>query len=661
MATTRPIYFYNGNASNVVYVDSFIGSDVTGDGTPSRPYKTINYAYTHPATKPGTIRCRGLFSEDLHMGMHATTLAGDYYGGAVFDGKGIYDLCGFALSSFIVLNTPSDAPADGCYSSSLNGQGAPYAGVGRAFYAYHVGYANYVHGVAGSSVLLNGCKLYFGCIGGTTAVQRVVYANLKHNAKYKICYQNQRDQTSTSCTVYNLDKADVRLNPDTSGTQTFSKYLFARAAVVVNNQTKTTFTHCVFTADCQFVYISGSTVTELTDDVLSGYEGADRGARITAYVTAQGAATIRIPVFEGCVFSSQTAAEVLNDPDGNDFTLVPGSDADFGNNDYAGAFPPAIRVPILGDALSGTSSGSDGVASCWDNRTATGCVTVSGGRIVLDETSESREGSILSKIVSLSPLSRQINAIYSFHEPMMSGSHVLMNGEEVIDEGETYAVGDDVPSGIYFVTGADVLFSSDVSARAGECVVLGESATFDKYNATDAGSPVLIRVTEPNMRDVVYVRCRTGVYATVTSRDATLSDVLYLNTGQRTLTFRGRSIVPGESFYGHDGDRFTVEGGDTSYEVAVIFDDREGVPEYGSGEEGARLVPASDTWVPAGLFGAYFVSKTASGAIDTCPTNGYPYGSGNYMTWKNGRTNTNRSHIDRAYTQFKFMVRRYLQ
>ena len=667
MATSRQFYYLNGNASGVVYVDSFAGSDVSGNGSATKPYKTINYAYSLPS-KPATIRCRGVFSEDLHMGMHGTTLVGDWLGGAIFDGLGIYDLCGFALSNFVVLNTTSAAPAEACYSSSLNGQGAPYAGVGRASYSLGVGIAGHVHGVAGSSVILNGCKLYFGCIGGTTAVQRVVYANLKHNSTYKICYQNQRGITTTNCTVYNLDKADVRVNPDNAATQGFSKWLFAKAAVVVNNQTKTTYSHCVFTGDCQFVYISGSTVTELTSEVLAEYSGDNLGEKIVAYVTAQGAANIRIPVFEECVFSSQTAAQVLNDPDNNDFTIVPNTCADFGNNDYAGALPPALRVPIYGDAVNsqdGTVSDSDEHAACWDNRTATGCVTVSNGKIVMDDTPQNTEGSILSKIITISPLDRQINAIYSLHEPMMASRHALMNDENIFSVDpvtgtyETYGVGDTVPSGIYYVKGVGVLFSNDIGARAGECVVLESSLTFTKFNESDVGTPILIKVVEPNTQDVVYVRCRTGIYATVKSSDTTLTNVLYLNTGQKNLTFRGRIIVPGESFYGHDGDSFTVAGNDTDYEVAVIFDDRIGVSAYGSGETGARLVPESDKWVPAGLMGSYFVSKTASGAIDDCPTNGYPYGSGNYMTWKNSRQNSNRSHIDRVYTQFKFVVRRY--
>ena len=663
MATTRAIYWHNQNTS-YKYVDSFIGNDVTGDGTQAKPYKTLTKAFQ---SVPGTIVCRGVFSEDMSHGRHAQHIAGDFMGGAVFDGQGIYDLCGFSLSNMIVLNTPSTPPAMAWQGSSINGNGAPFAvvshaGVGRANSAAVVGVANGVYGVAGSSVILNGCKLYWGCIGGSTAVQRVVYANLKHNTSYKLCYQNARDQTTNNNTVYNLDKADVRINPDNAGKQGFTRWLFAKAAIVVNNQTKTTYNSCVFTKDCQFVYISGSTVTELTDEVLAEYNGDNLGEKIVAYVTAQGAANIRIPVFEACVFSQQTAAQILNDPDSNDFTIVPGSDADFGNNVYAGAYPPALRVPIHGVTTggNGTTYGSDGHSACWDDRTVVGCVTTDDGKIVLDETSASMEGSILSKIVRINPLEHQINAIYSYHEPMMPASHCLMNDEQVIDEEENYGVGDVLPAGIFYVKGSDVLFSNDISCPKGTCIVLGSAGlTFTKYDSSDQNTPLLIRVTEPYQKDVVYVRCRTGIYATVKSSDTTMADVVYMNIGEKNITFRGRTIIPGESFYGHDGESFTPADNDADYEVAVIFDDRENVPAYGSGEPGARLVPASDAWVPSQLMGTYFVAKTASGAISSSPTNGYPYGSGNYLSWKETAGQQNRSNIDRVFTQFKFVVRRY--
>ena len=57
--------------------------------------------------------------------------------------------------------------------------------------------------------------------------------------------------------------------------------------------------------------------------------------------------------------------------------------------------------------------------------------------------------------------------------------------------------------------------------------------------------------------------------------------------------------------------------------------------------------------------GGYFVAKTSTGAINSSATNGYPYGSGNYLSWKETAGQQNRSYIDRVYSQFKFIVRRY--
>ena len=48
---------------STVYVDSVIGNDNTGNGKRNNPYKTLTKAWTANTTKPGTIVCRGLFSE----------------------------------------------------------------------------------------------------------------------------------------------------------------------------------------------------------------------------------------------------------------------------------------------------------------------------------------------------------------------------------------------------------------------------------------------------------------------------------------------------------------------------------------------------------------------------------------------------------------------
>mgnify|MGYP002853476245 CR=1 FL=1 len=161
---TRPLYWKTQNSS-AKYVDSFIGNDVTGNGTQANPYKTLVKAFQ---SVPGTIVCRGVFSEDMSIGRHGQHICGDYLGAAVFDGQETYDLCGFSLSNMIVLNTPSTPPATAWQGSNYNSQGAPFAGVGRANNANNVGNANNVNGVAGTTTTEGGTD-GLARRGGTTS------------------------------------------------------------------------------------------------------------------------------------------------------------------------------------------------------------------------------------------------------------------------------------------------------------------------------------------------------------------------------------------------------------------------------------------------------------------------------------------------------------
>ena len=123
-----------------VFVDSYVGSDVYGDGTRSNPYRTLTKAFTANTTAPTTIVCRGYFSEDL-TGNHGCAIKGDYFGAAVFDGQDRYMLYGFGHSNMIIKNIPA-----------LVSPASPLlAGVGRANNASNVGNANNVYGVAGST------------------------------------------------------------------------------------------------------------------------------------------------------------------------------------------------------------------------------------------------------------------------------------------------------------------------------------------------------------------------------------------------------------------------------------------------------------------------------------------------------------------------------
>lgn len=136
--------------TTTVYVHSRFGSDLYGDGTRANPYQSLGKAYRAKLTKPTSIICIGRFSEMLADGNHACHISGDYYGAATFDGAGYYVLYGFGHSSLIITNT-----GVGTYDLAVFTGSEALAGVGRAYSACYVGYANYVHGVAGSNTFPN--------------------------------------------------------------------------------------------------------------------------------------------------------------------------------------------------------------------------------------------------------------------------------------------------------------------------------------------------------------------------------------------------------------------------------------------------------------------------------------------------------------------------
>ena len=109
--------------------------------------------------------------------------------------------------------------------------------------------------------------------------------------------------------------------------------------------------------------------------------------------------------FTACKFSTQTSLQVFNDPERLDFTPKLTGDGVINEHIYYGALAPALNVPILDN--------SNGVAGSWDERTASGCVMVEDNAVLLDETSQSMSGEILSKIVTIDPTVQPINGIFA--------------------------------------------------------------------------------------------------------------------------------------------------------------------------------------------------------------------------------------------------------
>ena len=616
-----------------VYADSRFGSDLFGTGTRANPYQSLGKAYRATSSRPTKIVCRGRFSEMLADGNHTCEISGDYYGAATFDGAGYYLIYGFTHNNFIVVNT-----GVGTYDLAVHTGSEAFAGVGRALHAGSVGHANHVNGVAGSSVMIDRASLYWGCIGGMTACKYIGFSRPRHNGTYRISLGSYGSRVGLAHgTVYGCVIED-RTKHFTEGTTTFTSTAFGEFAMIANDPSMA-YTGCLFAADARWYYLTGShgstgTVIELP---LSGTTSAERQASLLEQLSAKyeeygiAEASRYMPKFTDCIFSTQTSEEIFNNPSKQDFTLREGSDAILNDSTYIGAFPPALNVPILND--------STGVVGSWDELSASGCITVADDTICLDETSTSMSGEILSKIVKINPANYQLNGIFAHCIDKFTDYCAYLNRQTIT--GASYSAGETLPIGVYIVKGA-VIYQENVISNNSILVVSENNTTFadDNYTST------LIEVVHPNTMDAIYCRCRSTIYVKIKAADGLERGGIYLNIGDKNITYHGRVYVPGESFVAKgDNETFTCE--DADYEIGVMFDD--------------SRVPASE-WVPAQMFGEYFVMKQ-SGAI-RLDENGVPVSSGNYLAYQttaNGgySDQLRKSIISQRYVQFAIFVNQY--
>ena len=616
------------------YVDSATGSDYFGDGTRANPYQSIGKAYRVSSTKPNLIVCRGRFSEMLADGNHACEIRGDYYGAATFDGAGYYVLYGFTHNNLIIQNT-----GVGTYDLAVASGSGAFAGVGRAGNGSNVGNAAGVYGVAGSSVLMDRCSLYWGCIGGTTAVRYVGVSRPRHNGTYRISLGSYGACVGMAHgTIYDCAIED-RAKHFTQGNTTFVSTIFGKFAMIANDS-QMIYTGCLFAADCRWYYLSGShgatgTVREI---VVTGSTSAERQASIRVgleaiYEELGTAAASRVyPTFNDCKFSAQTSYEIFNNPDAQDFTLKTTGDGVINDSTYYGAFPPAINVPILND--------STGVVGSWDERSASGCVTISDNAICLDETSQSMSGEVMSKIVQINPASYQLNGIFAAFMSKFADYHAYLNRNDVM--GEHYSAGDILPVGRYKVKGA-VIYQETNFANKSIIVVSETGTTFANDNYTSE----LIEIVQPNIQDVIYCRCRSTIYVMIKASAGLQRGATYLNCGNQSVTYHGRVYSPGESFVAVNSEETFSCSGDADYEVGIMFDD--------------TRVPSAE-WVPAQNFGEYFVMKQ-TGAI-RLDADGVPVSSGNYLSFQttaNGgfSDQLRKTIINQRYVQFAIFVNKH--
>ena len=624
-----------------VFADSDTGSDFFGNGTRSNPYETYGksyrgHKYLNVAKVPTIITCRGRFSESMLDGNHTCQINGDYYGAATFDGLfGTVDyhiMYGFRHNKLIIINTgiPS-APTSW------------FAGVGSANSANHVGNANVVNGVFGSSVLLDNTSLYWGIIGGTTAVTYVCYSRPKVGF-YKISLTDMGE----SNTIYGCRITDRAYNVTTKPIKP-TRTLFSNFDMYADEVAL--YTDCLFTSDCSWYYTSAtngllkivvdkdepSATAKFTYNAalktmtVGGGTGATKVIDMITAIAALNPAHIaanKKSNFTNCVFTDQTASQVFNNAEKQDFTLNPNGAGVINNVAYYGAFPPSLNVPIMND--------SSGIPATWDENTADGALVVDDNCLKLDETTLVTEGTIHSKIVQIDSTKLNLSAIYTNYASKFAQHGVSLWENEA--GGNSYLPGVILPLGRYVVQGA-IYYDGTFFDNKTIVLITLEDTTFSDFST---GSK-LIQLNDSNISNVVYVRTSPLIYLKLKQGAGLQRFGVYLNIGVENITYRGRTIVPNESFVAENStDDFGHSNSD--YEIAVVFDD--------------TRVPSAE-WVPAQLFGEYFAVKE-SGVIKI-DDSGVPVGSGNYLAWqsteKGGYASGRRTSIRHPYIQFKFVIK----
>ena len=623
------------------YVDSATGSDLWGDGTRANPYQTLGKAYRGTATKPIRIICRGRFSESMADGNHGCHIEGDYYGAAVFDGAEHFLIYGFRHNNIIIINT--GIGTDDLVVSASSGL---LAGVGSSSNVDNVIFASCVVGVSGSSVLIDNSSLHRGVIGGSAAVKYVCFSRPKAGY-YPISLFTFLPDTITHNTIYGCRIANRQRR--SGGQFQCASSVFADFDVFADETM--TFTQCLFASDCGWYYkdlletnkpqlkisvdtLSTSETVVFTANVENGTMTIGGGGvtDIPSAIDALYVAT-RItakPTFTSCLFTAETATDIFNNPTKQDFTLKPNGSGVISADDYYGAFPPALSIPIMND--------STGVPATWDEHTCDGLIEVVNDEICIDEDSVATAGSIQSKIVQINPSSVTLSAIFSAYASKFTDYGCALWKENMI--GQTYSAGDVLPIGRYLVKGAVVYDGSNLENKS-VVVVQSENTTFVNDNVVSS----LVQLLDANVSDVVYVRTTAAIYAKIKQGDGLQRGATYLNCGNANITYRTRTIVPGESFVAENAvDDFTAN--DAAYEIGVMFDD--------------TRVPSLE-WIPAQLFGEYFVCRERGTVM--LDASGIPIASGNYLSWQpaanGGYANLAglRTPIKQRYVQFMFNIK----
>lgn len=596
------------------------GAKTTTGGTGSGCTITVTVsAQTAPS---GDIICRGLFSDNLPAGPHTANINADYYGAAVWDGQNLYSIYGYRHNNMIFINSAV---------STL------YVGVGGASFGGNVGNANYVYGLAGSPAFVDNCCLYWGVVGGYM-VNFAVYSRIKPNANYLVSLGSYCGAItwSENLTVYGITKTSMRKSITTgAGKGFYYRYsLFSEVAIYLDQAG--TFDRCMFSADCTFwigdnqFTPTGSTDADKLQSIVTALEGiAGTPGTDKVIITNTGATQ--------CRFTSDTAADLFNNVTVQDYTLKLGCDAVLSTTDslyvsgvftYFGALKPSLNVPILAD--------SSGVVGSWDERTATGVLSVPADNIMqLDISDTEGLSEIMTKVITINNQLIVIDGIKAMMIPKMNDRYYMEDRVMVVDT-PIYR-NTELALGRYIVRGASLTYGG-ATYNIGDIVYVSAAGT--SFTAGD-DTPYVLTISDPNIWNCIHVRATTVIYATVAVGGALQDGGIYLNYGNENITYQTRTIVPGESFMAvGSADSFT---GTAGYLIGIVFDD--------------TRVPAA-TWIPALCFDEYF--NGIYGTQQVVDDDDRPASCGNPKAWVEPlKSSYTKELLNSTYFQLKVMLRRY--
>ncbi len=671
----------SGEGSSIVFVDTFFGSDEFGNGTRDYPYKRLRRGYDNgvlPTEHPSIIVFRGVDSSPMMDGNMSTTIRGDFWGAAVFDGQGKYCIYGFTHTNLFIINTvgsPDELNVNTYVN--LNNRSERFCGVGRALGTAVVGGANYVGGVAGSSNLIDNCVMYWGAIGGDTNATRIVYSNLQYNGLND--YKLQFISSLNYCTVFN-----ARIEKRMRSKYIFSAFqsLFSQVDFFADETQKFKFDDCMFTSDCRWFYTdkieTGTPLFRIElgeaqgDEVvftpsvdaatgenvmtITGYAAEGMYAIEAAIYALKVAGRITVAVanlvFTDCIFSELTSEDVFINTAALDFQLKPGTDAiiknvSSNNNNYYGALAPARNVPIL--------KNSQGVPESWEEDSAQGFVKISDDNEIIINTDllpSNETGSITSKVLRLDPREMILSGVFSMFTSKMYDYGCRANTQPVLDEKE-YVPGEELPVGTYHVRQGTAIFDKIVGVEtipydieAGNSFIVKETGrTFAQKGDVPATCSLVI---DSNIMDVMYIRMAKGIFIEKTPVEDLQIGGVYRNNGNKNIVYKGRTVVPTESFTVMDGTlRYSVENepDNETYKLGVVFDNEH------PGE-----------WIPYRMWGEAF-AYFKNGELQR-DTDGVPISSGNYRSFlpkdNGGYSNVlTKSWINEMYIQLGMFVTKY--